>query len=537
MKKLKAGGKARKASNAFVLGMAFVIVAIVFSFGDAWAREATIARKGEQMSLDPHFSRVGPNQHTAMHIFDRLTSRDENMTIVPGLAESWRQIDDLTLEFKLRPGVKFHDGSDFTAEDVKFSMERAPNVPNSPASFKRSVKQIKKITVVDPLTIRFQSKAPYPLFLGDLGRIYIVSHKVATNATSDDFNSGKAAIGTGPFKLVEWVNGERLILKRNDNYWGKKPAWERVTFKFISNDAARVAALLSGGVDMIEMVPPSDLDSLRKAKGIKLWQTAASRMIYLHMDSNREQTPFVTDKAGKPLGRNPFKDKRVRLALSKLIPRQALVDRIFYGSGQPAGQMVPSGLFGHDPSLKPVAYDTDGARRLLAEAGYPDGFGVTIHGPNNRYLYDARVVETVAQFLAKAGIDAKVHTMPKNVFFTRAGKLEFSLFLVGIGNSSADALPSLTSLMATNDKKTKMGGGNRGRYSNPALDEKIMKATVEMDPEKREKLLQEAAEIGFGDVGIIPLYFEASNWATRKGFKYIARRDGRTIAMSLVPDK
>jgi len=518
-------------------GILIVATLLFAGVATATAADLVIARQSEQTAMDPHFSKTGPNQMTALHIFDRLLLSDENMANIPGLAQSWRWIDDLTLEFKLRPGVKFHDGSDFTAEDVVFSMKRVPNVPNSPASYASDVKQVAEMTIVDPLTIRFKAKKPQPLLVNDLSRIYIISHKAAANATTEDFNSGKAAIGTGPYRFIEWVPGERLVLQRNEDYWGPKPAWERVTIKYVSNDAARVAALLSGGADLIDVVPPSDLEQLRKAKNIQLWQTASARMIYLHMDSNRDQTPFATDKSGKALPKNPFKDRRVRLAISKLINRQAIVDRVLYGAAEPAGQMVPEGIFGYDPRVKPEKYDPEGARKLLAAAGYPNGFAITIHGPNDRYLNDGQVLQTVGQFLARGGIDVKVQTMPANVFFKRATKREFSLFLVGYGSSTGEASRGLNNVMATYDKKAGLGSNNRGRYSNPGYDKIIKQALIERDDQKREALLQQATEIGFGDVAIVPLHFQHAIWATRTGFKYIPRRDERTLAMYAYPAK
>jgi peptide/nickel transport system substrate-binding protein len=518
-----------------------LLILTVFLMGTAstsGAADTVIAKQGEPQAIDPHFSRTGPNQHIAEHLFDRLVQPDEKTAMGPGLAKSWKQIDDVTLEFKLRPGVKFHDGSDFTAADVLFSVERVPKVPNSPASYANDVKDIVEAKAIDPLTVRFRSKNPNPLLLNQLARIYLVSKKVAGTATTQDFNSGKAAVGTGPYKFVEWVPGDRLVLQRNENYWDVKPYFQRVTLKFISNDAARVAALLSGSADLIDAVPPTDFKTLRGNPKVSMWSAPSPTVIYLHMDSNRDVTPFVKDKARRPLDRNPLKDKRVRLALSKMIDRKMLVDRVLFGSGDPAGQMVPKGLFGYNPNMRPVAVDVEGAKKLLAEAGYPNGFSVTLHSANDRYVFQSEVVQAVAQFLARGGIDVQVETMPANVFMTRATKQEFSLFLLGFGSSTGDALSGLIQVLATYDEKTNMGSNNRGRYSNPEFDKIIKKAMVEMDEGNREKLLQQAAVVAFDDVGIIPLYFEMEHYATRKGLKYVLQPGiPRTNAFSLYPDK
>jgi len=530
--------KWRQLPKSTFLTLVIFVAMFVQGVSPSQAADTTIAKQAEPQAIDPHFSRTGNNQDIAEHIFDRLVQPDNTSALAPALAVSWKQVDDLTLEFKLRPGVKFHDGSSFSAEDVLFSMERAPKVPNSPASYANDVKSIAEVKAIDPLTVRFRSKQPNPLFLGELGRIYIVSKKAAGTATTQDFNTGKAAVGTGAYRFIEWVPGERVVLQRNENYWGEKPSFQRVTIKFISSDASRVAALLSGGVEGIDSVPPTDLGKLRTDPKVSLWPALQPTLVYIHMDSNRNQTPFVTDRSGKPLDRNPFKDRRVRLALSKLIDRKILVERVLQGAGEPAGQMVPQGLFGYTPTMKPVAYDPEGAKKLLAEAGYPNGFSVTLHSANDRYVFQSEVVQVLAQFLARGGIEVKVETMPANVFMPRATKNEFSFFLLGYMSSTGDAMSGLTQVLATVDEKNNLGSNNRGRYSNPEFDKVIKSAVVEMNQGKREKLLQQAAVIAFDDAGIIPIYFEVENYATRKGLKY-DRGPGsrRADAVNLSPVK
>ena len=274
----------------------------------------------------------------------------------------------MTWEFKLRKGVKFHDGSDFTAADVVASIERVPTVPNSPSPFTAYTKQIKEMVVVDPYTIRFKTAAPYPLMPSDMTQVAIIS-KGAAKATTDDFNSGKAAIGTGPYKLVRYAKSDRIELARNDAYWGGKTAWDKVTLRLLPQDASRVAALLSGDVQVIENVPTSDVAQLRKDKRLAVFRTVADRLIYLHMDSDRDVSPFVTDRAGKPLAKNPLKDPRVRKAISKAINRPAIVGKVMEGEAIPSGQLVPDFLFGATKNLKVEAFDPEGAKKLLARGG------------------------------------------------------------------------------------------------------------------------------------------------------------------------
>jgi peptide/nickel transport system substrate-binding protein len=503
----------------------------------AHAQQIAIGLGGDVTSMDPHYHNLTPNNNVADHIFGTLIHKDEKQRLKPGLAESWRPIDDLTWEFKLRKGAKFHDGSDVTAEDVAFSIDRTGKVPNSPGPFTIYTKQVTEAIVVDPLTIRFKSAAPYPNMAIDISTVHIVSKKAAAGASTDDFNSGKAAIGAGPFKLVRYARGDRIELARNDAYWGPKPHWERVTLRILTSDPSRVAALLAGDVQAIENIPTSDMAKLGKNASFQIYRTVSNRVIYLHMDSDRDKSPFVTDKAGKPMDRNPLKDVRVRKAMSKAINRQAIVDRVMEGLAIPAGQLLPEGMFGVTPKLKPEAYDLEGAKKLLAEAGYPDGFGITIHAPNNRYVNDEQIAQAVAQMLTRAGIVTKVEAMPANVFFSRGSKLDFSFLLVGWGSDTGDVSSPLKSLLATYSKEKGMGAANRGRYSNPKLDKVLEQALATVDDAKREVLLQQAVEISMLDVGVIPTHFQVNTWAARKGISYAARTDERTHAHGFVPSK
>ncbi|MGE0701612.1 MAG: ABC transporter substrate-binding protein, partial [Hyphomicrobiaceae bacterium] len=361
----------------------------------ATAKDLRIALASEPSAMDPHFHNLTPNNALTQHVFDRLIHFDAKQKPVAGLAESWRTIDDKTWELKLRKGVTWHDGSPFTADDVLFTMERAPNVENSPGSFNIYVKG-KTFAKVDDHTIRITTAAPYPLMPNDLTTIAIVSRKHGTGAKTDDYNSGKAAIGTGPYKLVEFVKGDRYVLQRNESYWGAKPAWEKVTVRPIKAGPARVAALLAGDVDLIEEVPTTDIAKLKSDARVSLSQGLSNRVIYFHLDHWRDETPFVTAKDGSKI-KNPLKDKRVRQALSMAINRDAIVDRLMEGAAVKASQLLADEFFGTSKKLKPVAFDLAGAKKLLAEAGFPNGFKMTLHGPNGRYTNDARIAEAVAQ--------------------------------------------------------------------------------------------------------------------------------------------
>jgi peptide/nickel transport system substrate-binding protein len=437
----------------------------------------------------------------------------------------------------LRRGVKFHDGSELTAEDVAFSIDRVALIPNSPGPFVAYTKAIVAKEIVDPYTIRFKTAAPHPLMPNDLSTIYIVSKKVATGASTEDFNTGKASVGSGRFKFVRYVSGDRVDLARNDSYWGDKPAWTKVTFKIVKNEAARVAALLSGDVDAIEGVPTADLPRIRKDPKFLVTSKISHRVIYFNFDHLARSSPFVTDKAGKPLDRNPLLDLRVRRAISKAINRPAIAERVMEGNAVPSGQLVSERLFGHVTTLKAEPYDPDGAKQLLAEAGYPDAFNLTVHGPAGRYVNDEKIVQAVAQMLTRVGIGAKVETAPMAPYSARAAKQEYSFHMVGWGASTGEASSPLRSLLATFNRDKGLGAVNWGRYSNVKVDYLIEQALQQVDDENRRVMLQRATELAMSDLGIMPVHFQFTVWATRKGVSYVPRTDEYTLAFQFKPVK
>ncbi|MDO1583009.1 ABC transporter substrate-binding protein [Rhizobium oryzicola] len=495
------------------------------------AADLTIGSSTEPSSIDPQFSRTGNNQNIAMQVFDRLLETDTTIGIHPALAVSWKNVDPTTWEVKLRDGVKFHDGSPLTAEDVIFSLTRAKNIPNSPAPFSGNVAAIASMKAVDDLTIEFKTKTPAPDFIEQIGFVYIVSKKVAEKATIEDFNSGKAAIGTGAYKFKSWTPGDNISLTRNDAFWGKKQDFDNVTIKFISNDASRVAALRSGAVDLIDAVPPRDIKTLTGISGLKVFSIPSARLIYLAIDSARDKTPFVTDKDGKPLDKNPLKDKRVRQALSNLINRQLIVDRILEGSGEPAGQLVPAGVAGSDPTVTAPAYAPDAAKKLLADAGYAGGFGITLHTSNDRFPGDADIAQALGQMFARGGLKVNgVVAQPYNVYTKAASAQEYSAFIFSLGNSTPTSATGLRNLLMTVNKEAGTGSFNRTQYSDKVFDDMMRQTMAEFDPEKRIQLLQEATKYVFEDTPIIPLYWQKIHWAGKAKVSYEANMTEDTSA-------
>jgi peptide/nickel transport system substrate-binding protein len=508
----------------------------------ASAQTLNIGLGTEPTSIDPHYHNLGPNNQIAQHIFSRLIEQDEKQRLTPGLATSWKAINDTTWEFKLRKGVKFHDGSAFDADDVLYTMKRAPAHPNAKSSFKLYTdgggKAYKKI---DSHTIHVTTPKPYPLMAVDLSNVHIISDKTE-GKWEGEFNNGNAAAGTGPYKFVKWIKGEVLELARNDSYFGPKPHWPKVIIKPIKSAPSRLAALLAGDVDFIDQVPTTDIARLKSEPKVALSQGISNRVIYLHLDQHRDPTPFATAKDGSKI-KNPFKDVRVRRAISKAINRDAIVDRVMEGVAVKAGQLLPDGFFGRSAKLKPEAYDPQGAKKLLAAAGFPDGFKTTLHGPNNRYINDAKIVEAISQMLSRIGIATTPDTMPKSVYFKRAKNKgpkkppEFSFVLVGWGSGTGEPSSPLRSLLATYDKSKGYGSSNRGLHSNPKMDAVLEDALGTVDDAKRAKLLAKATEIAIADdVGLIPLHYQVNTWGAKKGLKYVARTDERTLAMGVVPE-
>ncbi|MES2071965.1 MAG: ABC transporter substrate-binding protein [Pseudomonadota bacterium] len=500
----------------------------------AYAADLKIGLAADVSSLDPHYLNIAPNISFASHLFDALVHVDANGRLIPGLATSWKAIDATTWEFKLRRGVKFHDGSELTADDVIFSLDRPATLSNSPGPFTSYTKQIVGKQAVDGYTVRLKTAKPYGPLALDVSSIFIVSKKAALHATSDDFNSGKTLIGTGPFKFLSFKRGDSIEVVRNDNYWGDKAAWDKVTFRIITSGAPRVAALLAGDVDAIDGVPPADVAKLKSNPKFRLEQKISWRTLFWELDQQTRASPYITDKAGKPLAGNPLKDVRVRQAISKAINRKALVERTLEGLAIPASNIVAPGILGYNEELKVEAYDPEGAKKLLAAAGYPNGFALTLHGPNNRYINDEQVIQTIAQFLSKVGIQAKVETLPLAAYFPKASRSEFSVALLGWGTLATDF--GLRTLTGTPNAETGWGSWNWGKYSNPALDELIQSSLSSVDEAKREDFAKKAAALALKDYALIPLHHQYATWALRKGLKYAARTDEFTFAHQFKPE-
>nr|WP_229217797.1 ABC transporter substrate-binding protein [Massilia forsythiae] len=498
--------------------------------------ELKLALSAAPTSLDPHFYNISPNLNLAEHIFESLVKMNPDVQPVPGLAKSWKMVDKLTWEFELRPDVRFHDGSLLTTEDVLWSLQRPATIVGSPGNFAVYTKAIVSARAVGTHTIQLTTGQPYPLLLSDLAAIAILSKRATNGLASEDFSNGKGLVGTGPYKFERFVRDDRVELARFDAYWGPRPAWSKVTLRFIPNNAARLAALLAGDVQALDNVPPADLARLRTQPNLTLASKVSYRLIFLYLDAARDRSPYVTDKAGKPLAANPLKDRRVREAISHAIDRQAISDKIMDGLGQPTGNLVPSKLFGYDPALPVPAYNPALSKRLLAQAGYPDGFGITLHTPNNRYVNDDKVAQAIAQMLGRVSIAARVESMPMSVYSARGSKGDFSFGLLGWGAQTGEASSPLRALAACPDAATGFGPFNWLNYCNPRVDALLKQALTTGDDRQRSTLLQQATALVTQDAALVPIHLQVATWAMKKGIHYVPRTDERTHAHEFTAD-
>ncbi len=512
--------------------MVRVIVVLLLLATHASAQDLRIGVAAFATSADPHFYNLAANNSLAAHVFGRLVQRGPDATLQPDLALSWTAVADTVWEFKLRPGVAWHDGRAFTADDVAFSLGRAPSVPNSPSSFAGMIRAVVRAEVVDPLTLRLHTAAPAPNLPGDLAIVSIVSRHVGEGADTAAYDAGRAAVGTGPFRLESFARGDRAVLVRNEAYYGGAPAWGRVTVRLIANPAARTAALLAGDVDVIDTIAVTDLPGLRADKRVSVWEAPGLRVMFLGPDFTREgPSPDITGRDGQPLPTNPLRDLRVRQALSMGIDRAALVERTMEGAGTATGEWLPPGLPGSLDRPAP-AFDPVGARRLLAEAGYPDGFRLAFHAPTDRYPNGPAVAQTIAAMWTRIGVQTRLEMLPGAIYSPRGVKHEYSMGLWSWSNGTAEAGYALLNVLGSQDG-TGRGISNVAGYSSKALDALTDRALATLDAGQRAALLREAMAIGVDEVAFITLFHLKNAWATRAGLRYQARADDLTLAVSV----
>lgn len=501
----------------------------------AMAEDLRIGTQLKLMTLDPHYADLNENNSLLSHIYERLVIQDAQLNPQPGLAISWKRLSATQWEFKLRDGVRFHDGSPFTAQDVIYSIKRIRDFLKPPSGgFQTYTQTIKSVTAPDPMTVVIETSSDVPTLPLSMTSIFIMAHKSGDFATTQDVNSGKQSVGTGPYKFQSWQSGEILNLTRNDAYWGGTPAWSEVTFQIIESPAARVAALTTGDVDLADYIPARDVEGLEHRE-LAVESTSAARSNFLQFDIGREKPPGVTDKSGNAI-QNPFRDKRVRQALTMATDRTFLADKILLGYGTPAAQLFPTGLSGTSANLKVAPPDYEGAKALLAEAGFPDGFNVVLAGPAGRYPGDSESLQSIAQNWARIGVSAQPVVAPFSVFATQRSD---GAYPVWYGGCSGEAVTfCLRAVLGSPNAKSGAGSLNYGKYQNPTYDAMLAKAMSMEDGPERSAAIARATELVMADYPMLPLYhFHLIVGHGHKVGSYAVHPRGWTTAMQAVPSE
>ena len=493
----------------------------------AGAQTVRIANQGDSLSMDPHSLNESLQLSVTGNVYEGLVGRNKDLSVAPGLATSWKQTSPTVWRFELRKGVQFHDGTPFTADDVLFSMARTQVEGSDMKSYTNDVKEVRK---VNDHVVEIETKAPFPILPDVLTGVYIMSKKwCETNQAQRPVDRRKGienaasfrANGTGPYRLRERQPNVRTTFVRNGNYWGKiEGNAQEVIFTPIGNDATRVAALLSGEIDVMEPVPVQDIDRVNGSPNTKALVAPELRTIFLGMDQKRDELLFSNVK-----GKNPFKDKRVRQAFYQAIDIDGIKKTVMRGASNPTALMVGPGINGFQPELnKRLPYDPDAAKKLMVEAGYPSGFEVTMNCPNDRYVNDARICQAVAANLSRIGVKINLAAETKGTYFPKILRRDTSFYMLGWTPATYDSHNALNALMACPDDKG-TGQFNLGSYCNPKVDQLTKAVQSETDKAKRNALIKEAFQIHAADIGHLPLHQQALAWGVSKKVKLVQMAD------------
>jgi peptide/nickel transport system substrate-binding protein len=519
----------RSATLLVALAIALALPAVA-----ADAKTLRWAGRGDMQTTDPHSQNENLTNNINQLIYEFLIVRDKKLGLQPALAESWTQVNPTTWRFKLRPGVRFHDGTPFTADDVVFSFERARADSSQLRAYSNASGIPKKI---DDLTVEFTTNGPNPIELEHINTINIMSKawceknhatKPQNYTQKEDMITAHQANGTGPYMLKTREPDVKTVLVKNPNWWGIKAGQfegnaDEVVYTPIVSDATRVAALLSGEVDLVNDPPPQDVPRLRETPGIKVLEGTENRIVFIGMDQARDELLYSSVK-----GKNPFKDKRVRQALYHAIDIEAIKKNTMRGLSQPSGAMLPSPLTSTPEIEKRLPYDKERAKALLAEAGYPNGFEVTLDCPNNRYVNDEKICQALAAMWAQIGLKVAVNAMPRAQYFPKLEKTDTSLYVLGWGGATIDAIFILQPVLSTYSGKGD-GDYNYGRYSNAKLDALTTKIKTNMNPEDRLGQIHEALLAHNAETNHIPLHRQVIPWATRDNVTAVHRADNNVI--------
>jgi peptide/nickel transport system substrate-binding protein len=503
-----------------------IAAAALASAGSAEAKTFRYATFADLRTLDPMGLFETFTLSTQGAVYEGLVRTNRKLEFEPSLATAWSQPAPTVWRFKIRAGVKFHDGSPLTADDVVFSFARAAA---EGSDVKPNIATVKEVRKIDDLTVEVVTKEPDPILINNLQFLYIMSKawcekNGATQPmnvrTGQDSFASRNANGTGPFIVTGREAGVKTTFKVNPNWWDKREHnLDEIVYTPIGNDATRVAALLSGEVDMIEPVPVQDIDRLNHTPGRKVLQGPELRTIFLGMDQARAE---LTDSDVK--GKNPFKDSRVRQAFQLAIDRDVIKTQVMRGASRPTALMVGPGINGFDPALNtPTKVDVAGAKKLLAEAGYPNGFAVGLDCPTDRYVNDERICQAVTAMLARAGVKVNLNAQTRAKWFEKILPRNTSFYMLGWTPGTYDAHNALISLMVT--PKGPEGTFNLGGYSNPRVDALTHMIQVETDKPKRQAMISEAFKIHRDEVGHIPLHQQALSWGIKDNVDLVQLAD------------
>lgn len=508
------------------LGLSLLAAPAGLAAGQAEAQTLRIGIQSPPSTLDPHWLLNLANTGALRNIFDTLVTRDAAMALRPGLAESWRVVDDTTWEFKLRPGVRFHDGTPLTSADVAASFARVPNVPGNPNPYTIYLAGVTGVEVVDDLTFRIRTSGPTPILPTNLTQIFIVPRSVASLG-NPPFNAGQAVIGTGPFKLESWRANDPLVLRRNADWWGGAVPWDTVSFTPIPNDAARVGALLAGDVDFINNVPLQDAGRIAGDSRVALFAGPSIYAVNIYPDVERDDAPGI--EAG---GRNPMKDVRVRRAMSLALNREGISRTILEGFADPTDQPVPPFIFGAIADRPVPAADLAAARSLLAEAGWGQGFGLNLFCSPNR---TPRICQAIAAAWTRIGIRTTVEVVPQATFLPRRNRRDYGVFVTVFGSLTGETSYLIGSQLHRRGVVTGLGALNFTGAGTAAMDGLIQRARATLDDADRARQLAALVRQASDEALIIGVGVLRSVNAGKAGLHFQARADEEVRAVEIRP--
>ena len=493
-------------------------------------------------SIDPYPFGGTPTASLKEHVFEALVAADDS----PLLAEGWKWTSPTSLEVTLRQGITFHNGAPLTARDVVYSACRMMFLIDGKRNLlTSSMGPVADVVAVDDHTVRFDMKAPYPLWVQKMKFLSILSASggdvpdgaityddqgdcgITSYPTRAEFENGDAAIGTGPYKFVRFDKSGEADLVKNEGYWGGEPEWDEVQIRTIGNAGARLAGLLAGDFDLIENPTTEDLAGLEANEELTYTAIPSWRSIFLVLDVSPEGAKGVTAADGSA----PLADLRVRQAMSMAINRDAITQRLFGGEATVANQFAPKYRTGA-PELPDLDYDPEKAKALLAEAGYADGFEIDFFAPSDRYANGARVAQAVTQYLSRIGITVNLKTEPWSVFAGKRREKELGVFMYGWGHPQG-AAQMISFAFASRDKELGLGSSNYSNYQNADFDAAMKAWAVETDDAKANAFLGEAMTIAVAELPGIPLYYQHSIWAHRADLEVNGRQDERTSATTV----